>query len=76
MKFKWLPHALSALWLLCSVFVLGFLALADILAEQNGPLAQEIILLPVTAQIAVGLSCYLIGLLWKVSKQIARSVRT
>jgi hypothetical protein len=49
--FKWLPHAISTAWRLFSIFVLAYLGLADIPAEQ-------VILLPVAAQF-VAISCEL-----------------
>lgn len=75
-KLKWLPHAISTAWLLCSIFLLAYLGLADIPDEQNGPLAQEVILLPVAAQIVVTILWYGVAMFWAGARRTMTFVRT
>lgn len=70
-RFRWLPYALLAAWLLTSIFVLAFLSLADISPERNGPLPQEVLLLPVAAQFVVTLISYVFVLISIVAKRTA-----
>ncbi len=75
-KSKWLPHAISTAWLICSILLLAYLGLADIPNEQNGPVAQEVILLPVAAQIAVTILCYGVAMVWAGARRTLVFIRT
>lgn len=66
----------SGAWLICSILLLAYLKLADIPNEQNGPVAQEVILLPVAAQIAVTILCYGVAMVWAGPKRTAAFSRT
>ena len=66
----WLPHAASILWLVSSVFILAFLGLADIPPDEDGPIGQAAILIPVIFEVAVGLLCYMFMSAWLITKRL------